>query len=225
MRIYTQDVYWLESAFPSLIYDSTNSKIIGELDFCATYNAKTKTLYVEGFNCEYDSLRKTDMRLCDVFEIEIRLNEKSIVSENWPKVYEVGGRREDISKRQNILLVDLHFYTQDNSCCLGISYAPVKVSNIKEFLYHIVIPFFYRLSYVDRFGLQATKEELWGEYSHGEGELEYFTEMSILNRNNDGRNKPCPCGSKKKYKKCHLDEVREAKLKLEYLLNNQILRA
>ena len=58
MRIYTQDIYWLESTFPSLIYYPTNNTVVGELDFCAAYDAETKTLSAEGFDCDYKSLQK-----------------------------------------------------------------------------------------------------------------------------------------------------------------------
>ena len=207
MRIYPQDVYWLESTFPSLIYDPTNNKVVGELDFCASYNAETKHLYVEGFDCDYKSLQKTDKVLCDVYEIEIWLD-KFLTSGNWPTVYEVGGRTASISKKLNINPVDLHFNNQDSSCCLGINFVTDKTGNIKDFIYHLIIPFFYRLTYVDNYGLQATRDDLWGEYSHDKkGLQEYILEMRKLKKNNTGRNAPCPCGSGTKYKKCHLDEV------------------
>ena len=206
MRLNKQDIEWLNNTFPNLILDEFDQKITGEMDFCAAYNTETKKLSIEGLDCNYGSLRQAVMGLCDVFEIEIWLNQ-SLTSEAWPKVYEVGGRHQLISKKRDIPPIDLHFYPQDGSCCLGIKLAPTKL-NIKDFIYHIVIPFFYRLAYVDYYGLQATKNDLWGEYSHGnDGIREHCIEMLELNRLNDGRNAPCPCDSGKKYKKCHLDEV------------------
>ena len=208
MRINHQDINWLRNTFPNLIFDPKKQIIAGELDFCAAYNKNTKALLVEGYNYDYGSLRKTNLGLCDVFEIEIKLNNTSSLSEVWPRIYEVGGRRESISNRLGIQPLDLHFYTQDQACCLGISYTPIKANNIQEFIYHIVIPFFYRLAYVERFGLQAAREDLWGEYSHGEsGLLEYIEEMLKIKSLNVGRNEPCPCGNGKKYKRCHWYEV------------------
>ena len=208
MRISPQDIYWLKSTFPSLIYDPTNNTVVGELDFCASYNAETKNLYIEGFNCDYKSLQKTDKVLCDVYEIEIRLDDKTLTSGNWPTVYEVGSRIASISKKLNINSIDLHFNNQDGSCCLGINFATDKTGNIKEFIYHLIMPFFYRLTYVENYGLQAARNDLWGEYSHdNDGLQEYILEMRKLKTKRAKRNAPCPCGSGKKYKNCHLDEV------------------
>ena len=152
--------------------------------------------------------KKTDRVLCDVYEIEIRLDNKSLTSGNWPTVYEVGGRIASISKKLNINPIDLHFNDQDGSCCLGINFVTDKTDNIKDLIYHLIIPFFYRLSYVDHYGLQAAQNDLWGEYSHNkDGLQEYILEMRELKRHNAGRNALCPCGSGNKYKKCHLDEV------------------
>ena len=41
----------------------------------------------------------------------------------------------------------------DSACCLGIKYRDNKQLYIKEFLHELVIPFFYRLSYTDKFVL------------------------------------------------------------------------
>ena len=72
----------------------------------------------------------------------------------------------------------------------------------------MVIPFFYRLSYTDRFGIDRARKNLWGEYLHGDiGQIEHFLEIMDIVRQNPGRNDPCPCGSGKKYKRCHLSQV------------------
>ena len=76
----------------------------------------------------------------------------------------------------------------------------------------LVVPFFYRLAYTDRYGLDAAKRDLWGEYSHGdEGFREYENEILSLASQVSGRNDLCPCGSGRKYKRCHLDEVEYVK--------------
>ena len=78
-----------------------------------------------------------------------------------------------------------------------------------------MVPFFYRLSYTDRYGLTAARNDLWGEYSHGDpGLREYLDEMLRIASNNPSRNRPCPCGSGSKYKRCHLDEVEEVKARI-----------
>ena len=84
--------------------------------------------------------------------------------------------------------------------------------SIRGFLEELVIPFFYRLSYTEKFGIAASRNDLWGEYSHDEeGLTEYLTEISIFAKQNPGRNDLCPCGSGKKFKKCHIDDVESLK--------------
>ena len=47
-----------------------------------------------------------------------------------------------------------------------------------------------------------------GEYSHDDaGIREYQEEILRIAGDNPNRNRPCPCGSGPKYKRCHLDEV------------------
>ena len=59
-----------------------------------------------------------------------------------PKVYEVGGRRYIIAKKCNVPMVDLHFYTDDDACCLGLGFRNNRSLHIKEFIHELVIPFF-----------------------------------------------------------------------------------
>ena len=180
----------------------------GELSFCACYEKTTGEVKIESLERD-EAIRNSDSFLCDVFEIEIRLDAESVGSNGWPRVYEVGGRCELIAEKCNVGLIDLHFYPNgDGACCLGIRHLQERNFTIKRFIYERVAPFFYRLSYTDRFGIEATRNDLWGEYSHGdEGFREYEKEMLNLARRNPGRNASCPCGSGIKYKKCCLDEV------------------
>ena len=203
LKVTDRDLDWLEEEFPNLYYEPNVQTIVGELDFCAAYD-KTSGKMVIG-----TSAKTTAYFLRDVFEIEIYLD---ILDENgWPKVYEVGGRHQKIVQKRNIALINLHFYS-DSSCCLGINRAVSRGFQIKAFLHERVIPFFYRLSYVDKFGIDASGRDLWPEYSHGDaGLMEYVMEISNIARSNPNRNDPCPCGSGKKYKKCHLDRVQHFK--------------
>ena len=207
MRLSANDIDWLRSCFPSLVYELEAQKIAGELSFCACYEKITGKVKIESFERD-EAIRNSDSFLCDVFEVEILLDAESVGSNGWPKVYEVGGRCKLIAEKCNVGLNDLHFYPEDGACCLGIRRSQERNLTIKRFIYERVVPFFYRLSYTDRFGIDAARKELWGEYSHGdEGFREHEKEMLNLARRNLGRNSPCPCGSGVKYKKCCLDEV------------------
>ena len=200
MKMTDSDIKYLESRFPNLRYEEDFQKIIGELDFCAAYDNESGELIID------DGLRKVNRLICDVFEIEIFLD--ILDGNGWPKVYEVGGRRCQIAKKCNVKSIDLHFNSDDNACCLGLKFPDNRRLHIENFLKKMVIPFFYQLSYTEKFGMAVTRQDLWGEYSHGlAGEWEHLIEISNFARQNPSRNDPCPCGSRKKYKKCHLDEV------------------
>ena len=204
MKITDKEIKWLELYFPNLRYEANSQTIVGELDFCAAYDKESGKLIIN------DGLRKVNRLIGDVFEIKICLG--ILDGNGWPKVYEVGGRHYQIAKKCNVEIIDLHFYSDDDACCLGLNFPDKRSLSIRGFLEELVIPFFYQLSYIEKFGIAASRNDLWGEYSHGkEGLTEYLTEISIFAKQNPGRNDLCPCGSGKKYKKCHLDAVEDLK--------------
>ena len=210
MKLLDSDIEWLEFFFPSLLYKLGIQKIVGELNFGAFYNKTTREMKIE-LSERDDVIRKSSNFLCDVFEIEIALYSEYISPNGqpngWPKVYEIGGRHKAIARKYGVKTIDLHFFSGSSLCCLGIKNSPGKNLTIEYFLHNLVIPFFYRLSYVDHFGIEAARIDLWDEYSHGnKGIKEYEDEMLGLAQRNLGRNKPCPCGSGVKYKKCCLEE-------------------
>ena len=203
MRFVETDIFWLKTSFPNLKYDAEAQKIVGELDFCAAFNKRSGKMQ---FGSD-PTARTLYTYLCDVFEIEIYLEPGSIQENGWPKVYEVGGRYTRIAEKNNVDPIDLHFF-EDGACCLGIRYAREKNLTIERFLYQRVIPFFYRLSYTDNYGLEAARTSLWGEYSHGvQGRGEHVEEMLRFAQNGLGKDSSCPCGSGVKFKRCCLDEV------------------
>ena len=204
MKITDKDIEWLGIYFPSLQYEEESQKIAGKLDFSAAYdNASGEVIFG-------DSARQEDRFIRAVFRIKIDL--KTFDANGWPKVYEVGERYRQIAKKWNIEIIDLHVSSDDGMCCLGIQYEDKRNFSIRSFLPELVIPFFYRLSYTEKFGIDASQKDLWGEYSHGEkGRWEHLIEISNFAKQNLGRNDLCPCGSGKKYKKCHRGEVESLK--------------
>ena len=207
MKLMDSDVEWLRASFPSLVYDQNAQRIIGELDFCACFDSTTNRVRIEGLERD-DTIRNSDSVICDVFEIEIRLDANSVHPNGWPKVFEVGGRANAIAKKCCVKKVDLHVNSYDDSCCLGIRFAREKNLTIDRFLYELVIPFLFRLSYTDQFGIEAARNDLWGEYSHGDlGLIEHARNISHLASHKVGRNGLCPCGSGAKYKNCCLGDV------------------
>ncbi len=204
MKISTDEIKWLNRHFPNLQYDEKCRKIIGELDFCAVYDDKARKVIIGNFADEIGFLIR------DVFEVEICLEDLDM--NGWPKVYEVGKRHREIAQKCNVNIIDLHINPEDNTCCLGIKRPENQTLRIKSFMHERVIPFFYRLSYVEKFGTDVSNNDRWEEYSHGdEGIREYLAEMINYARYDLGRNDLCPCDSGKKYKKCHFNDVEPIK--------------
>lgn len=199
------DLEWLASNCPELAYTPADHRIDGELRFCAAFDRSSRQLML-GDTAQH---RAMGTFLCDGFKVRIDLGR--LGNNGWPAVYEVGGRRFDIAEQNQCAMVDLHFF-EDGACCLSIKYTPERGLTLPRFILGLVIPFFYRLAYTDRYGLNSVKDDLWGEYPHGvAGEIEYEEEILQLDGNKPGRNRPCPCGSGSKYKRCHLEEVEAVK--------------
>ena len=214
MRLAKSDIKWLKSSFPNLSYDAEAQRIVGELDFCAAFNRHSGKLE---YGCD-PGVRALGTHLCDVFEIKIRLDSDSIKDNGWPTVYETGGKSNEIAAKNNVESIDLHFF-EDGACCLGIRYARARNLTLERFLYQLVIPFFYRLSYTDQYGIKAAQADLWGELSHGDrGHREHVEEILHFAQRGLGRNDPCPCGSGVKFKTCCLDEVNEVLRRQESLI-------
>ena len=212
MKPTTADLEWLSRCFPGLLYDANANEIAGEIAFCAAYDDGTDQVRIGSDEAH----RLLASFLCDSYSLRIDLN--SIDRNGWPRVYEVGGRHRAISTKHNVYTIDLHFYA-DGSCCLGIRFSPERFLTLERFIDELVIPFLYRLSYVDKNGLPAAKEDLWGEYDHGDdGIRQYKNEMLEMVTRGPGRNELCPCGSGRKFKRCHLDDAEALKSTLGHQL-------
>ncbi|MDE0141701.1 MAG: SEC-C metal-binding domain-containing protein [Caldilineaceae bacterium] len=217
MRLAKSDIEWLKFSFPNLRYDAEAQRIMGELDFCAAFNRDSGKME---YGCD-PAIRALGTHLCDVFEIEIHLDSDSIEDNGWPIVHETGGKFSEIAAENNVEPIDLHFF-ENGACCLGIGYARERNLTLERFLYHLVIPFFYRLSYTDQYGIKAAQTDLWGELSHGDrGHREHVEEMLRYAKRGLGRNDPCPCGSGVKFKKCCQDEVNEVMRRLRPPIQNK----
>ena len=201
MKLRPEDHRWLTDSYPDLLHEAETNILVGEIDFCASYNASSGKLHIGT-----DADRRHPSFLSDFFAIRIELD--AIDPAGWPTVFETDGRRLEIAKREGVDVIDLHFYS-DGACCLDLRSTPERFLGLGSFMKELVPPFFYRLSYVDKHGLKAARRNLWGEYSHGDvGFGEYVRELIRIGNQSPGRNNPCPCGRGKKYKRCHLDQVK-----------------
>ena len=155
------------------------------------------------------------MAVRDSFDIEIRLSFDPALFNPWPPVIETGGRIRRIMEEQGITnIADMHCYPgfPENRCCLGFQVGTGERFQLSEFIRELVVPFFYRVAYVERYGLEASRRDLWKTYSHDfdETTCQYLEELRGMS--NTGRNETCPCGSGLKFKRCHLPEVSAAQL-------------
>ena len=205
MKPSASDLEWLTQCYPGLLYDANDNDIVGELVFCAGYDSRIGRVRIG----DDDAHRQLASFLCDSYSLRIDLN--SIDTNGWPRVYETGGRHQILSNKHDVDTIDLHFYP-DGTCCLGIRFPPERFLTMELFIDELVVPFLFRLSYVDKNGPLAARDDLWGEYAHGDdGIRQYMSEIMDMVSRDPGRNELCPCGSGRKFKRCHLDDVEALK--------------
>ena len=208
IHISDEDIQTVTLEQPGLSYDHKSHRITGTLGLSADYDKTNGWLT--------SAPRSTDQgegkAIHDTFEIEIRLEFLPSAFNPWPPVIETAGRIQQIMEKHQIAdIADMHCYPglPENRCCLGIQAATGAKIEVAKFIRELVVPFFYRVAYVDRHGLQAARKDLWGEYPHSaiEAHRQYLAEL--WNMRKTSRNQPCPCGSGEKYKRCHLPEVEQ----------------
>ena len=203
-----EDVQRITLEQPGLSYDDKDHRIIGTVEFSAEFDKDSGWLTPLPEPPEPGNGKA----IHDTFEIEIRLEFQPSAFNPWPPVIETGGRIQQIMEQRQIAdIADMHCYPglSENRCCLGIQAATGSKIEIVKFIRELVVPFFYRVAYVDRFGLPAAKDDLWKEYPHSpiEAHRQYLAELQSMRKT--GRNQPCLCGSGAKYKRCHLAEVEQ----------------
>ncbi len=214
LSVSNEDLELLKREQPGLSYDAETNTIRGNIRFTAEYDTENGDIAVWAEQLSDPVYKNPNMLICDAFEIEIQLRFHPSQYNPWPDVVETAGRIQQIMDEQKIVnKADMHCFPRNsgNACCLGFkAYSDEKIE-IAQFIREMVIPFFYRIAYVERHGLKAAQTELWGEYPHGneKAEPEYIRELRNMNK--VGKNALCACGSNKKYKNCHLAEVDAAR--------------
>ena len=160
MIVEKSDIQWLRKHHPLLAAGMKASTITGTLCISSYYDKGADKL-ISG---DVSSIGRNDTFIADRFLIEVHLGD--VDSNGWPKVYEIGLRHRATAKRYTIPVIDLHFYPQGYAC-LGLPYPVEPPITLRYFLVGLVEPFFYRLSYIDHYGIAAARADLWPEYSHG----------------------------------------------------------
>lgn len=148
------ETQWLHKNYPDLII--SQDTICGEICFCREY---------EGIN------------IIDNFKIKIILKTKE--PSMLPKVGCMDDKIQNIAKRLNKKLDELHV-NSDDSFCLTVypkekSFFTGGIFNIQEFFEKLLEPYLYWISFYAKHNKSP-----WGEYSHGElGILEFIAEENL----------------------------------------------
>ena len=177
MKITSKCRDWIKQEHPNLRIKRT--AIVGTLQFAASYEKRRDLFYI----WDIDIDPHTANFIKDCFTIKINITEGGL-DENTrlPKVYEIGGRAKSLIGEKNIPYRELHInLDKDGSCCLTALRMHPEQITLREFIEELVTPFFYRLSYVEKYGLKKAKASLWPERPHGnDGQLEALQEMGIF---------------------------------------------
>lgn len=167
MQTELADIQWLRNHHPGLWAGFGCAAVSGILRISAYYDATANRLVSE----TRSNARGRSTYLADDFAVSIKLADTD--EHGWPKVYDATGRYRTIARRYGIPAADLHFYPGGRAC-LGLPYPDDCAFTVRSFVESLVEPFFYRLAYVDLYGLAAARSDLWPEYSHGKaGVLEH----------------------------------------------------
>ena len=201
------DVRELTQSFPGLAYDRGAKTLAGTLEFCARYDPREQLLTID----EKIGGPSVGTYIHDSYKLFVRLEPSRSEYGNWPTVFEVGGRHREIAEKCRIQLCELHV-DEHGACCLGIQYSQDASLTLIRFFRELVIPFFYRLSFIELPGIEVARRVLWGEYAHGTAGIEqHLKEMGHLDSQSRGKSAACPCGSGATFRKCCLSEVEAVK--------------
>lgn len=199
-----QHVQKLMMAYPGLQYDGEHQIVHGAISFECCYEPNVK---FQHHISESSYLRDSPHFISDTHQVAIFVGYGKAGSGlgGHPPTYILDNNRiERILKEQGLRTKnDLHIST-DNSCCLMLGEPEISNLPLHQFVDEAVLPWLYRLSYVERFGLDAARDNLWGEYSHGRaGVQEWLTEHAGMAAKARTMKGVCPCGSGRRFKRCH----------------------
>jgi hypothetical protein len=212
IKLTKQDCERISRLFPQLNCEYRKQRLWGTLAFTCYYDEPKGKLVHQAHP---DSIS-------DTYEIEIKFDKFHL---KLPRTYETSGIVADHAKKTGTKLLDLHMFKKDNACCLGI-YPEDEYRTAYEFLVERVVPYFYWQSHIRIHG-----KEPWKAYPHGKaGYVEKRRELStkihdIEKQMSDKtiagigsiRNKPCECGSNKKYKSCCLNKDDRLRAEFRFL--------
>ena len=189
---------------PGLHFHPHRQEVRGTISFECCYEPNVGFQYLIE---ESSYLRHSPHFIADEHNIAISLNADDAtrgLGGHPPTRLLDNDRVDRILKQQNLASKsDLHI-NDDNSCCLMLGEPAIANLPLHEFIPAAVLPWLYRLSYVERFGLAAAQENLWDEYSHyQDGAQEWLSEHAGMGAKARAMKGICPCGSQRPFKRCH----------------------
>ena len=220
MKFSKYEIDWLDQNFPQLKYNGTIIK--GILSFSASYDEQKKKIIFDPTENNQNALRSK-------YKIKI-----AFPSKNDFKVFDVDNVIKTSAKKKRILKDYIHI-NLDQSMCITApkrwkelkEEVESSENKIKKII-TLIAQFLYHQTYVLKF-----RKEPWKGFAHGkrginEEQIErhqkdfkkqieksrnYYDEhipieiKEIIQKGKIDRNVQCPCGSGKKYKRCHLHQV------------------
>ena len=206
---------WLENRQSGLKYDPESGKIRGTFKMSAIWDPEDSELTT---NPRYTkSTRATHIK--DEYQVLIDLKYRTRwlqgpgqnIPSRHPPVFETGKRIQKLQIQYHIPLADLHVHSNDE-CCLGFNmiYPSRNTFDLSAFIEKDVTAWFYRLSYVERFGLKKARQTLWEEFDHQAGPSKYLAEIRMVDEARPDEKAQCPCNSNSTYGNCHKPLVVQA---------------
>lgn len=223
MEIRNGDLQWLAQHHPELTLtnDLDSWRISGEYRFVATWDESRRVYLVNPSESESSDL----IVISDSYEIQIEAGGNSN-----PKLNETGQRILTEAKNLGVEPRDLHIYESGETCLMGVFDTRDFVS-LSEFMDGPVLQFFYDQSYHQRYGRwprgqyqhglfgviesfndqsQERRTRLLNEClgmifnENRKTEEAEFLRMVISSRKRLQGHWPCPCGSGKEFRACHV---------------------
>ena len=209
------DLHMLEIRQPGLGYNPARGIVSGTLVMSALWDGRIGHLMIDPLFADSE-----ENLIRDKFEVAIHLRYRTRwfgtdpeLPNRYPPVFDTGNRALSVAENGNITTADLHLMT-NGECCLGfyINKPTRETFRIVHLIEQDIIPWFYRLAYTERFGLEKTEKDLWKAYSHHEkGLFEYLDGLLKAEGQASHDGDPCPCGSEASYASCHGLELDQAR--------------
>ena len=192
---------WLRCNQPGMRYDAKSGIIAGTFALRASWDPETGRLTANPWH-PVNPVIEGEYQLKILLRYDSR--DAGGIPNRYPPVLETGGRTLELAIARGLPLADLHMYA-DGECCLGFYPAAPDAGgwNLPQFFEVDITAWLYRLAYVERYGLERARWELWPEYDHRYGPNQYLAYLRRIAGSAVSSDAACFCGSGAQYAQCH----------------------